>query len=142
MTYHAACACGNVTATITGEPVAVRQCWCRQCQQVAGGGATNNAMFALADIALSGKLAGHVYTAASGNTLYQHFCPSCGTAIMGESSGRPQFRTLRFSFLAPGHGLRPTAAIWTDDAPDWAVIDPALEQFPRQPPPPAPVAKT
>ena len=42
----------------------------------------------------------------------------------------------RLGFLDEGHGLRPDTAIWLDDAPDWAVIDPALAQFDKQPPPP------
>ncbi|MBW8785181.1 MAG: GFA family protein [Novosphingobium sp.] len=134
--YTARCACGSVTATIRGEPVGVRQCWCRQCQQISAGGATTNAMFRVADIELNGELATHGYLADSGNTLTQSFCPTCGTAVMGRSSARPHLRTLRFGFLDEGHGLAPTAAIWLDEAPPWATIDPALERFDRQPPAP------
>ena len=43
--YSGRCQCSAITATISGEPVGVRQCWCRQCQQLAGGAATTNAMF-------------------------------------------------------------------------------------------------
>jgi len=134
--YSARCACGAVCATISGEPVAVRECWCRQCQQVAAGGPTRNAMFRVEDIALSGTLASHEYTAASGNRLTQHFCPGCGSPVMSQSSARPHLRTLRLSFLDTGHGLAPSMAIWVTDAPPYAFIDPKLEQFPRQPPPP------
>lgn len=136
--YSAHCACGAVTATITGEPVAVRECWCRQCQQIAAGGPTRNAMFRVEDITLVGKLAAHEYTAASGNRLTQYFCPSCGVDIMGQSSARPQFRTLRLGFLDARHGLAPTMAIWISDAPPYAAIDPRLERFDHQPPAPAP----
>ena len=59
---------------------------------------------------------------------------------MGQSSARPQFRTLRLGFLDDARGLAPTVAIWTDEAPAWASIDPALETFPRQPPAPMPRA--
>ncbi|WP_439814279.1 GFA family protein [Zavarzinia sp. CC-PAN008] len=128
------CACGVVTATFTGEPIATRQCWCRQCQQVAAGSATQNAIFRLADIAMTGDLATNAYVAASGNTLTHSFCGRCGTPVMAQSSARPQFRTIRLGFLEAGHGLVPSMAIWTDDAPDWAIIDPALERFARQPP--------
>lgn len=138
MTYAGRCACGAVTATITGEPVGVRQCWCRQCQQIAAGSATTNAMFATDDVKLEGALATRSYIAASGNTLTQSYCPECGTPIMGQSSARPQFRTIRVGFLEPGHGLAPQMTIWTADAPPWAVFDPALEQFPGQPPAPQP----
>jgi hypothetical protein len=114
----------------------VRQCWCRQCQQTAAGGPTNNAMFLFADIELTGDLGERQTPAASGNTLSQFFCPACGTPVYGQSSARRHMGSFRLGFLDEGHGLRPDTVIWTDDAPDWAVIDPALEQYPRQPPPP------
>jgi len=136
MTYRGRCACGQVTAEISGEPVTTRQCWCRQCQQLSAGGPSHNAMFRLEDIVLNGALSTHQYVAASGNLLTQSFCGACGTPIMAQSSARPQFRTIRFGFLEPGHGLSPRMAIWTDDAPAWVVFDPALERYPGQPPAP------
>jgi hypothetical protein len=137
MAYTGRCACGQVTLAIAGEPATTRQCWCRQCQQAAGGGPTHNALFRTEDMTITGTLATRSYVAASGNTVTQSFCPSCGTPVMGQSAARPQFRALRLGMLDEPHGLKPQMAIWTDDAPAWAVIDPALEQFPRQPPPPA-----
>lgn len=134
--YTGKCACGSVSVAITAEPVTTRQCWCRQCQQLAGGGPTHNAIFPTDAVAISGERAENSYVAASGNVLTHEFCPKCGTPVLGRSSARPQFRTIRFGLLDEGHGLRPQAAIWTDDVPAWAVIDPALEQFAQQPPPP------
>jgi hypothetical protein len=134
--YQARCQCGAVQATIAGEPVATRQCWCRQCQQLAAGGPTYNAMFHTADVALTGPLATHEYIAASGNNLTQSRCAECGTPVMGQSSARPQFRTIRLGFLEPGHGITPAMAIWTAEAPPYAVIDPALESHACQPPAP------
>jgi hypothetical protein len=136
--YTARCLCGSVSATIKAEPLGIRQCWCRQCQQAAGGSATTNAVFMVADVDLVGELGTHSYAAASGNTLTQHFCPACGTPVYGQSSARMHMLSLRLGFLDEGHSLRPDAAIWLQDAPDWAVIDPALEHHERQPPPPAP----
>lgn len=136
MSYTGACACGQVTLAIAGEPVATRQCWCRQCRRMAGGGPANNAMFQTDNVALDGEVASYSYVAASGNTLTQFFCPGCGTPIYAQSSARPQFRTIRFGVIDEPHGLKPQMAIWTDDAPDWAQIEPALEQFAGQPPPP------
>ncbi|WP_298189208.1 GFA family protein [Novosphingobium sp.] len=137
MAYTGSCACGAVTATITAEaPIAVRQCWCRQCQQLAGGSHSTNAMFLTEDVTITGPLGTHAYTAASGNTLTQSFCGHCGTPVMGQVSARPQFRTLRVGFITPPHDLVPQMAIWTDDAPAWAVIPEHLERHGRQPPPP------
>jgi hypothetical protein len=134
--YSGRCACGAVTATIAGEPVGTRQCWCRQCQQIAGGGPTHNAIFRAEDVRIEGPLASNAWRAASGNTLTSWFCPACGTPVYGQSSARPQFKTVRLGLLDEGHGVRPQTAIWTDDAPDWALIDPQLERFAGQPPAP------
>ena len=136
MTYTGQCLCGAVQLTITGETTGVRQCWCRQCQTLAAGGPTNNAIFPSEHVAITGTLGVSSWVAASGNTLTFHFCPSCGTQVYGQSSARLHLKTVRIGVLGQPHGLRPQMAIWTDDAPDWAVIDPALDRWPQQPPPP------
>lgn len=136
MIYTGSCACETVTATISGPALAVRQCWCRQCQKIAAGSPTTNAMFATQGITIDGALATTSYVAASGNTLTRSFCGGCGTPILAQSSARPQFRMVRLGFLDPGHGLVPNVAIWTEEAPAWAAIDPALEAYSRQAPPP------
>ena len=135
--YTGRCNCGALSVRIDAEPVATRQCWCRQCQKVATGGPANNAMFAAEAVHIEGDYAENPYVAASGNTIFHAFCPRCGTPLFSRAEVRPQFRTIRFGMLDEGHGLRPAAAIWTEEAPAWAVIDPALERFERQPPPPA-----
>lgn len=134
--YTGRCACGSVTLAVTGDPITARQCWCRQCQQVASGGPTHNVMFRTEDVSIVGTLQTNSYTAASGNTIVQSFCPACGTPIMGQSSARPQFRMIRLGAIDLPHDIRPLLATWTNDAPEWAVIDPALEQHPGQAPPP------
>jgi hypothetical protein len=136
MSYTGRCNCGAVTAEISADPIATRQCWCRQCQKAAAGSATNNAIFPASAVALTGEVAAWDYVADSGNSLIQSFCPKCGSAVMAQSTARPHLRTLRMGFLDEPHGLRPEAVIWTDEAPAWAQIDPALPAFPRQPPPP------
>ena len=138
--YSGRCSCGAVTATISGEPLAVRQCWCRQCQKLTGGPATTNAMFLLKDIELKGELARNEYTAASGNSYAQLRCTSCGNPVMGDSSGRPHARIIRLGFLDEGHGLKPTSAIWLSEAPDWAEVGEGLERFEHQAPNPPQVS--
>lgn len=138
MTYTGRCNCGAITLTIKAEPVATRQCWCRQCQKIACGGPTHNAIFPLEAIDLNGELAQSSYVAASGNTLTHEFCPKCGTNVHAYSSARAHLRTVRIGMFDEGHGLTPTAAIWLDDAPEGASIDPALERFAQQAPLPGP----
>jgi hypothetical protein len=136
MSYTGRCNCGAVSATISGEALAVRQCWCRQCQKAAAGGPTHNAMFETAEVTLSGDLTSWNYRAPSGNTLTMHNCAICSTPVYAQSSARPQFMTFRLGFLDEGLGLAPSMAIWTEEMPASAKLDPEMEIWPRQPPPP------
>jgi len=138
MTYTGRCNCGAITATITAEPLWVRQCWCRQCQKIAAGAATTNALFPVAAIELQGELAWATYQAASGNTVEHGFCAKCGTQVTGRNSARPEANVVRVGFIEQPNDLAPSIAIWLDEAPRWATIDPALETFAGQPPHPAP----
>ena len=130
--FSGQCQCGAVRAFIRGNPVQVRQCWCQHCQQVAAGGPTHNAIFSSSDISISGQLSHYSYAAASGNTLTQSFCGSCGTPVLARSSANSDFAAIRLGFLNPRSHLVPTHAIWTDEAPAWANIDEELKQFPGQ----------
>lgn len=136
MNHAGKCNCGAVSATMAGEPVAVRMCWCRQCQKAAGGGATHNAIFKTEEVSLSGDLTSWNYRAPSGNSLTMHNCAICSTPVYAQSSARPQFMTFRLGFLDEAHGLTPGVAIWTEEMPAWAKLDPNMESWPQQPPPP------
>lgn len=136
MGYTGRCSCGQISLSISGEPAVARQCWCRHCQQIATGGPTHNAMFRTEDVAVTGQLASTSYVADSGNTLTAWFCPGCGCHIYAQSSARPHFRTVRLGVLDRPHGIRPQMIIWTAEAPEWAVFDPALTRFPGSAPAP------
>jgi len=136
MTRTGKCNCGAVSATITGEPLVTRICWCRQCQKLAGAGGMYNAMFRTEDVELTGPVASWSYTAASGNTLVHHRCAECGAPVGAQSSARPQFHTIRVGFLDDSSGLAPKMAIWTSEKPDWVTIPPGIEIFETQPAPP------
>ncbi|MES2301843.1 MAG: GFA family protein, partial [Pseudomonadota bacterium] len=105
MAYTGRCACTAVTLEIAGEPVGTRQCWCRQCQTIAAGGPTHNAIFPAESVTIAGALAASTWTAASGNTLAFHFCPSCGTQVYAQSSARPHLKTVRFGVINQPHDL-------------------------------------
>jgi hypothetical protein len=130
------CACEAVTLKLEGEPITTRQCWCRQCQQIAAGGPTTNAIFPAEAVHFDGGLASASWQAASGNSLTFWFCPKCGSQAYAQSSGRPHLKTVRFGFIDEPHGLKPEMAIWVSEAPDWAKVDPGIPHFDQQPPAP------
>ncbi|WOF42372.1 GFA family protein [Sphingopyxis indica] len=138
MAYTGSCACGAVRVEIASPALAARQCWCSHCQKLAGGGPMHNAFFRTDDIILTGELASNSYIADSGTEIRWYFCPACATHVFAGADIRPHMRAVRIGIFDRPHDLKPEMAIWTQEAPAWAAIDPALERYPAAPlPPPA-----
>jgi hypothetical protein len=131
-----ACLCGAVHYTLALDPIAVRVCWCRDCQRLAANG-TVNMIVPVDALEVRGTLAEFVSQADSGNTMRRRFCPQCGTHLFSHSSGRPQFVVVRVGTLDEPSSVHPTTNIWTRSAPAWACLDTQLDAFATQPPPPA-----
>ena len=138
--YTGGCLCGQVRFRILAQPGASRLCWCRDCQKLAANG-TVNVVFPSDAIEATGSLAQHTKTADSGNQVTRRFCAQCGTHVFSDSTGRPGLTVLRVGTLDEPSAITPAANIWTASAPDWACLNPALEQFEAAPPAPAPTPR-
>ncbi len=128
------CLCGQVHYRLTSEPGVSRICWCRDCQRIAGNG-TANVVFPTTAIEITGTLSEHVKTAESGNQVRRRFCPSCGTHLFSDSTGRPGLTVVRVGTLDDPSSIRPIANIWSASAPAWAHLDASLECIDHQPKP-------
>ena len=85
--------------------------------------------------AVEGNPAWHESVADSGNVMQRGFCATCGTPLFSRALVRPQLIFIRAGALDDPSLMAPQMTIWTAEAPDWAWIDPALPQYPAQPPP-------
>ena len=134
MTHTGGCLCGRVRFTIEAEPLGARQCWCRDCQRIASGSPTVNVLFPESAVSYSGEIAKFSMTADSGNSVERGFCPSCGAQMYSRTvtpSGLPM--RVRAGTLDNPELMAPQAIIWTESAPGWAVLDPALPHYPKGP---------
>lgn len=135
MAHAAGCLCGSVRITISAEPLAARQCWCRLCQYLGGGSGTVNVCFPTDAIVTTGEVRWHESIADSGNFMRRGFCPSCGTPIFSMTTARPHMTFIRAGALDDPTLMGPQAVIWTSQAPQWAHHDPDLPHIAHQPPP-------
>ena len=129
------CFCGAVRFRFDRPPIAARACWCRDCQYLAAGNATVNAIFRVEGMSVTGALGEYVSTADSGNTMRRRFCPTCGTPMFSESHVRPDLIVVRAGALDDPAIARPGGFIWTKSAPSWGYVDPSLANCEGQPPP-------
>ena len=129
------CLCRKVRFRITAAPIAMRYCWCRDCQYFAAGNATVNVVFPSSALTVEGELKDYRSVADSGNVMHRHFCPECGTPVLSAAESRPHLVIVRNGALDDTGLSKPGTTIWTDSAPEWAWIDESLPHFTGQPPP-------
>lgn len=134
MAIEGGCQCGAVRYAVAADkPVGTRLCWCRGCQYRAAGNATVNAIFKSENVTSTGDISWHEGEADSGNHMRRGFCDRCGTQIFSQSSGSAHLMVVRVGTLDnPAIGA-PASIIWTESAPAWAQLDPALPHHPRGP---------
>ena len=129
------CYCGTVRFSFPAEPIAVRACWCRDCQYLSSGNASVNAIFRSEGFELEGSISRYVSTADSGSVMTRSFCPACGTQLFSEAADRPHLMVVRIGALDNREIGGPASFIWTASAPGWAHIDPNLPNCEGQPAP-------
>jgi hypothetical protein len=135
MTVTGGCLCGAVRFSFPQPPIAARACWCRDCQYLAAGNASVNAVFRSAGFEVSGPTQVYESLADSGAQMRRTFCPRCGTPLFSEAVSRPHLVIVRAGALDDPELGRPGGVIWTDSKPAWAQLDPDLPACPGQPPP-------
>ena len=134
-TITGGCLCKQVRFEITADPIAMRLCWCRDCQYLASGNATVNVVFPSNALKVQGELRDYQSQADSGNRMHRRFCPNCGTPVFSAAESRPHLVIVRTGALDDTELTKPGATIWTASAPEWAWIDETLPMHQGQPPP-------
>ena len=79
--YSGRCRCGNVTYTISGEPVWNMSCHCNWCQTTSGSAFRTFVLFKEKDLEISGDSFSSYEdtTTDHGRSMINQFCRNCGT---------------------------------------------------------------
>ena len=79
---HASCSCGQLQATVLGEPVRVSICHCLACQRRTGSTYGVQARFPSARVQITGEAQEYVRHAdEDGSGRRSFFCPQCGSTV-------------------------------------------------------------
>ena len=87
-TRTASCRCGQLTATVSGEPARVSVCHCLNCQKRSGSAFAAQARWPRDRTGIAGESKTFVKVADSGNKATFHFCPECGSDVYYEIDGK------------------------------------------------------
>ena len=132
--FTGGCACGAVRYEVSGEPVAMLDCQCRQCQRESGTGHASHLTFAHAAVKVEGQPSHWEATGDGGTVKRRAFCPACGSPVYMTFPAMPDYVVIRAGSLDEPGRYRPQMVTWSDAGQSWDHLDPALPKFARMPP--------
>lgn len=128
------CQCGTVRYEITGEPVALYVCHCRECQRQSASAFGISVIVRRPDFRVTrGKAKVWSRATDSGGRLACAFCPVCGSRLWHQSEGASDTISVKGGSLDQAVDLRPAVHIWTSRQLSGVVIPETAAQFPGEP---------
>ncbi len=134
--FSGGCLCGAIRYRITGAPVFVGQCYCKDCQKATGTGHSTVVGVLETQLSLAGEPAVHTSIGGSGGQVRRHFCPQCAGRLYTAADSAGPVRMVQAGSLDEPNAVTPTVAIFVKDALSWDQIDPAVTKFDHLPPSP------
>lgn len=112
--FEGGCQCGKVRYEITGDPLELYVCHCRECRKQSASAFGISVIVRSADIRLvQGELGRWSRLADSGNTLDCFFCLECGSRVWHGNSGRDDTVSIKGGSLDVPPNLEDAYHIWT-----------------------------
>ncbi len=118
--FEGGCACRAIRYACSTAPLAMVNCYCRDCQQASGSG--HSAIVVVTCDALQitqGEPRYFQCAASGGSTSRRGFCSHCGSQLFTTSSTRPDLIGIRAGSLDDPSWFHPTIDIWTENAQPW-----------------------
>ena len=128
------CGCGLARYRISAPPLAVYACHCRDCQRASGAFELSMPVRRETFRHVAGDLAAFDRTADSGRGVRMFRCARCGGKLWNQPLAFSDLLVVKPGTLDDPGWAVPIGNIWTERRLPWVAIDPALVDFPRQPP--------
>ena len=121
------CLCGALGYEISGQPLAMYYCHCRQCRKASGSSFATNLAVAAKDFAIRyGANSLAAFESSPGKTRY--FCANCGSPIYSQFSNAKHTVYVRSGTIEENPGKRPELHIHVASKAPWYEI---LDDLPQ-----------
>lgn len=120
----ASCSCGQLTASVVGDPVRVSICHCLACQRRTGSVFGQQARFPRGQVTLAGEASVWERIGDEGSRSRYHFCPRCGATVCYELEDLPEFLAIPVGAFADPDFPPPNVSVYEERKHAW-VIPPA-----------------
>jgi hypothetical protein len=129
----AKCACGSVSVSVSGEPVAHSVCHCNNCKKRTGSAFGISAYFPKQAMAsVKGEMNVYAFHNASRNEDQQrHFCSKCGTTVYWFASTLPDVVGIAGGCFADNPLGEPTITASHSKKLDWVAVPSTWRVWPE-----------
>lgn len=119
----ASCRCGQLKATVTGDPVRLSVCHCLNCKKRSGSAFAVQARWPADQVTIEGQSKGFELIADSGNSATFHFCPDCGSDVHYEINGKfDGLIAIPLGAFEDPFFASPKFSVWEERKNDWVDI--------------------
>ena len=122
------CLCGECSYQSNDEPLNIRACHCRRCQQATGSAFYPRLMVPLDSIEISGPVGWFAFDSG----LRRGFCTRCGSTLFSERQSTNAIGIAMGSLDEPEQ-YSPTCHIWTSSKQPWLCLADGLPQHQEGP---------
>lgn len=125
------CACGAVRFAITGDPIMVHNCHCRQCQQQTGSTSVSNAFFEGDRVTIvQGETSEYAVPGGSGRDHMIIRCKECGSAVGSNYGGLGKLMCgVRLGAMDDSSDLTPDVVIFAAEKMPWVTLPENIPSF-------------
>jgi len=113
------CSCGDLSATVSGEPARVSVCHCLNCKRRSGSAFAWNATYPEAQVTVSGEHANYTRTSEDGFWVRHYFCPNCGTRVFYAIERRPGMISIPAGLFGDADFPAPAVEVYAERRCPW-----------------------
>lgn len=126
----ASCSCGQLTATVDGDPVRISVCHCFACQRRTGSVFGAQARFPASSVVVKGQSREYVRTGDSGGQAHFNFCPACGSTVFYTLAGVPDVIAIPVGAFADPGFPSPQHSVYEQRMHAWVAVPRDIEHLP------------
>ena len=126
----ARCSCGALTAAVEAYSPVVTLCHCIDCQRRSGSPFGVGGYYPAGAVTIAGDHRDWARPTASGGTMTNSFCPTCGSTVFWTNGKHPGLIGISAGAFADPAFPAPLRSVWEADRMPW-IQTPAPQHFAR-----------
>ena len=119
----ASCRCGQLRATVAGEPVRVSVCHCLDCKKRSGSAFAVQARYPAGQVKIEGRSNAWTKVHENGSRMAFHFCPDCGSDVYYQPADEADApMAIPLGTFDDPYFIAPRVSVWEERKHEWVEI--------------------